>query len=420
MSGSIRHMAFSLLVLLAALACAQSWEQIPDMPVAVAAGQAVVHADRIYIISGYSDSLSAPVRLVQIYNPLQNTWQVQSMNAGGRHGFYLLSDQGQCIWGGGVTEEPLAQQQLLTWDFYASPTVWQTNPLFNRFHAAAFLLGDNIYLIGGYDPAGPGLFPYITGYDLLQRKVVFQDSTTFPDQVPYQQLAAVDNGQIYLFGGVYNSVMNRMYRFDPSATTLKRILPNMLYPRAAGQAIAIPDKGIYLVGGYNEAQAAMSSVEIAHFQSATAYTELGPALRTARKEPMAIFCKDYLYVFGGRNLRGETIRNAERLFVGNMTGVEEQAQLPRTVDLANNYPNPFNNQTCITVTLTQPQDIRVEIIAVDGRLVRVLAEGIWPAGSHRMYWDGKENDGKPIAAGVYFYRLQNAKGIQVKRMLYLP
>jgi hypothetical protein len=73
MSGSIRHMAIGLLLLLGASLYAQSWQQIPDMPVAVAVGQAVVHADRIYIISGYSDSLAAPLELVQIYNPDERT-----------------------------------------------------------------------------------------------------------------------------------------------------------------------------------------------------------------------------------------------------------------------------------------------------------------------------------------------------------
>jgi hypothetical protein len=318
-----------------------------------------------------------------------------------------------------MTEEPLAQQQLLTWDFYASPTVWQTSAVFNRSHAAAFQIGNTVYFIGGYDPAGQP-FPYITGYDLLNRKVIFQDSTTFPDQVPYQQLAAMDNGAIYLFGGVYNSVMNRMYRFDPASATLKRLLPNMLYPRAAGQAVVVPEKGIYLLGGYNESQAAMSSVEIAHVQSGTVFSEMGPVLHYARKEPMSALLKDHLYVFGGRNQRGETMRSAEQLYIGNATAVQESEQQPVTAALANNYPNPFNSRTCIALTLTQPQEIRVEIIAVDGRLVRVLAEGLWPSGVHRLYWDGKERNGRPVCSGVYFYRMQSAQGTLVKRMLYLP
>lgn len=419
MMRSIRHIGASLLLLAWTLA-AQSWEPVPDLPVAVAAGQAVVHGDCIYVISGYSDSLAAPAPLLQIYHPEEHTWQVQPLAEGSRYGFYLLANPDRCYWGGGLAETPAALQQLLTWDFLSSPVVWQSHPLFERAYAPAFLFDNTLYLIGGYDPSGQNTFPYITGYDLLSRQVTFQDSTTFPGQVPYQQQAAVADGRICIFGGVYNSVMNRIYCFDPATATLKRLFPNMLYPRAAGQAVAVPERGIYLLGGYNETQAALSTVEIAHLQAETIFTELGPALRSARREPMTALYKEFLYVFGGRNQRGETIRAAERLFVGNATAVKDSKQQPHTADLANNYPNPFNSETCIPVSLQHPQTVRVDVVAADGRLVRVLADGLWPAGTHRLLWDGKAQDGRRVSAGVYFYRLYSANGVQVKRMLYLP
>jgi hypothetical protein len=83
------------------------------------------------------------------------------------------------------------------------------------------------------------------------------------------------------------------------------------------------------------------------------------------------------------------------------TGVEPSTPAARAGLLAPR-PNPFNPHTTIEFTLDQPSRFRLTIHDVQGRLVRVLAEGDAPAGNRSVAWDGSRADGTPCASGAYF------------------
>ena len=69
------------------------------------------------------------------------------------------------------------------------------------------------------------------------------------------------------------------------------------------------------------------------------------------------------------------------------------------------FPNPFNAETSIAVGL--PRAAKVDLVLFDllGRPVRRLAHGAYPAGSHVFRWDGRDDDQRPAASGVYLVRL---------------
>ncbi|MBN1482349.1 T9SS type A sorting domain-containing protein [candidate division KSB1 bacterium] len=56
--------------------------------------------------------------------------------------------------------------------------------------------------------------------------------------------------------------------------------------------------------------------------------------------------------------------------------------------------------------LTYTLETRLIIYDVLGRRVRVLVDDVKQAGIHRVQWDAKNNNGRPIAAGLYFAKLQ--------------
>ncbi len=71
---------------------------------------------------------------------------------------------------------------------------------------------------------------------------------------------------------------------------------------------------------------------------------------------------------------------------------------------------PFNPETWIPYHLTEPAEGTLSIYSADGKLVRTLALGHQPAGiyqnkSRAAYWDGRNEQGEPVASGVYFYTL---------------
>lgn len=70
-------------------------------------------------------------------------------------------------------------------------------------------------------------------------------------------------------------------------------------------------------------------------------------------------------------------------------------------------PNPFRAATELSYTLAAGADIRLEVFDLAGRRVRTLASGRATAGAHRFAWDGRDDGGLALAAGVYLARLQH-------------
>ena len=92
--------------------------------------------------------------------------------------------------------------------------------------------------------------------------------------------------------------------------------------------------------------------------------------------------------------------------------------LPRTgVALDQNYPNPFNPATKISFNLAAAGPVRLRIFDVSGRLVRTLIDDVeMAAGNHLAGWNGLDQTGRAVAAGVYFYNLETADNSFTRRM----
>ena len=98
------------------------------------------------------------------------------------------------------------------------------------------------------------------------------------------------------------------------------------------------------------------------------------------------------------------------------------ALIPKETSLLTNYPNPFNPETWIPYQLAKPTNVTLTIYAVDGRVIRTLALGHQPAGMYHsknraVYWDGRNEQGEPVASGVYFYTLEAGDFSATRKML---
>ncbi|MGD8921673.1 MAG: NosD domain-containing protein [Candidatus Zixiibacteriota bacterium] len=91
--------------------------------------------------------------------------------------------------------------------------------------------------------------------------------------------------------------------------------------------------------------------------------------------------------------------------------------LPQDFQLAQNYPNPFNPVTAIEFTLPVRSHVQLTIYNVLGRSVRTVIDRELPAGGHRVVWDGKDDDGRSVATGVYLYRLTDGSYSATRKML---
>ena len=82
-----------------------------------------------------------------------------------------------------------------------------------------------------------------------------------------------------------------------------------------------------------------------------------------------------------------------------------------------NVPNPFNPRTNLRFALPRAGRARLEVLDAAGRRVRVLVDEWMEAGVHQRRWDGRDERGRPVASGVYRYRLVANGGARTRGMV---
>lgn len=85
--------------------------------------------------------------------------------------------------------------------------------------------------------------------------------------------------------------------------------------------------------------------------------------------------------------------------------------------LTGNFPNPFNPSTTIDFQLPEESHVSITIFNTNGQLIRTLVDGRLPAGAHTIQWDGLDERGSHVAAGVYLCRMKAGDFMDTKRMV---
>ena len=80
-------------------------------------------------------------------------------------------------------------------------------------------------------------------------------------------------------------------------------------------------------------------------------------------------------------------------------------------------PNPFRALTRMEFRLARPGRVEINVLTVDGRLVRHLVDAALPAGGQAVTWDGRDDAGRETASGLYYARLRTAEGVQSRTVL---
>jgi endonuclease I len=92
--------------------------------------------------------------------------------------------------------------------------------------------------------------------------------------------------------------------------------------------------------------------------------------------------------------------------------------LAADVRLRPNTPNPFASRTSIHFDLARAGRVSMRVFDVTGRSVRTLADGDYTAGSHRIEWDGRDDGGVRLDAGLYFCRLDSGGASDTRRVVF--
>jgi len=92
--------------------------------------------------------------------------------------------------------------------------------------------------------------------------------------------------------------------------------------------------------------------------------------------------------------------------------------LPSSFGLRQNYPNPFNPTTTIELSLPHYSEYSLSIYNINGQLIKAIV-GKSNAGVVKVIWDGLNNQGEPVATGIYFYKASAGDFSETKKMLML-
>jgi len=98
---------------------------------------------------------------------------------------------------------------------------------------------------------------------------------------------------------------------------------------------------------------------------------------------------------------------------------EFAVEVPQTFALFQNYPNPFNPATEISYQLPEKSEVELTIFNLQGQKIRTLFSGQQSAGTHRVKWNGVDENGNAVASGVYLCQMRAGKFVKARKMLLL-
>ena len=84
-----------------------------------------------------------------------------------------------------------------------------------------------------------------------------------------------------------------------------------------------------------------------------------------------------------------------------------------------NYPNPFNPVTRINFSLAEKSLVSITVYDISGNKIKGLINSNYRPGKGSIQWNATNEQGEPVSAGVYFYRIQAGGFVDTKKMILL-
>ena len=143
--------------------------------------------------------------------------------------------------------------------------------------------------------------------------------------------------------------------------------------------------------------------------------------------PYDLGVNEYRYVafaFVGGNTEQEMLEHADsaQAWFDRSVAVAEPVNAS-DVDIAQVAlqvaPSPVRDRAQLRLALPQAGRALVEVLDVEGRIVKVLAQGEFARGVHTLGWDGRDEAGRKVASGIYVYRLATAAGTVSRKAVVL-
>ncbi len=273
--------------------------------------------------------------------------------------------------------------------------------LFDRHYSYSVIQPDATVLVSQQlllnAPSGESDLEFDTGEGLAY--CLKTHSTTQMD-LGYNKLS---NANQHPWGNTIHYVCNNIFYNDYYIPAINRF-------ESGGYLISWTD-GIFLKGGYintlGQYQSPLGGLDlIAYCRDNYAITKLDNELY--------IGWTDYKiseYTDAFREIRMQKF--------GDMSFVSNTDYTQPVINELLCYPNPFNSSLKIELTTSSKGINDITIFNVKGQVVKSINNTLLDKGSHTFAWNGKDNNGMKVSAGIYYFHLKNINGVSNSKVLYL-
>ncbi len=98
-------------------------------------------------------------------------------------------------------------------------------------------------------------------------------------------------------------------------------------------------------------------------------------------------------------------------------GIPDGPQQNISASLGDSYPNPFTEQTTISFSMQDNEQISIEVFDINGKRVAILLDRILKTGRHSIQWDGTDDDGIKLNSGIYIVNLKTSSVNDNKKLI---
>ncbi|MFC1887895.1 T9SS type A sorting domain-containing protein [Candidatus Cloacimonadota bacterium] len=118
---------------------------------------------------------------------------------------------------------------------------------------------------------------------------------------------------------------------------------------------------------------------------------------------------------------GKYLRSAPILEPFEMISVRFEEVESQILDfsLNSNHPNPFNPTTSIEYSISEENNVKLQVYNLKGQLVKNLISEFQERGTYKTNWDGKDDNNNDVSSGIYLYRLTSGKSSETRKMVLL-
>ena len=113
------------------------------------------------------------------------------------------------------------------------------------------------------------------------------------------------------------------------------------------------------------------------------------------------------------------LNNLELWNITPLVSVNKKFPIQNKFNLYQNYPNPFYNKTCINYSIPEDCKVEINILNINGQLIKRLVNKKQDKREYSIVWDGTNTEGNSEAPGIYFCKMNINNQFLIKRILKL-